>query len=386
MRWLLRDNTARKFADLERYRQIIEGVHDYAIFTMDLEGRITGWNAGAQRLMGYSAAEIIGQPAAIIFTPEDQATGIPAAEMAQAAAAGRAIDDRWHLRKNGSRFWGNGIMTALYDDHGGLLSLAKVIRDNTALHSQQQREHAIATQLQATLIPNLPPATPGRGLAYFYQPAWGEASVGGDFVDVSRPESGCTALVVGDMAGKGLEAATQTGIVRNMLRYALYRGRTVNGALGCLNSLVVEQELLTGATLFVGTFDEREKTLTYVNCGQEPALVWQAETGEVEELGYTGPLLGIKADAQFEQRQVRLHPGDVVALFTDGLTDIGEDRRTMLGVEGVTALLQKHCADLSTREETASVATRLMECLMAAALGWGLVRDDVCLLVAVVVG
>lgn len=232
MRWLLRDNTARKLADLERYRQIIEGVHDYAIFTMSLEGTVIGWNAGAQRLMGYSAAEIIGQNAAAIFTPEDRAAGVPAAEMAQAAASGRALDDRWHLRKDGSRFWGSGTMMALYDDHGALLSLAKVIRDSTALHSQQQREHAIATQLQATLLPNLPSATPGLGLAYFYQAAWEEASVGGDFADVSRPKSGCTALVVGDMAGKGLEAATQTGIVQNMLRYGPVPGAHAEGCAG----------------------------------------------------------------------------------------------------------------------------------------------------------
>ena len=190
------------------------------------------------------------------------------------------------------------------------------------------------------------------------------------------------------MAGKGLEAATQTGIVRNMLRYALYRGRSLQGALGCLNSLVMEQELLTSfATLFVGTFDESVKTLTYANCGQEPALVWRRETGKVEELEYTGPLLGIKADSGFEQRQILLHPGDIVAIFTDGLTDIGEDRSTMLGVAGVAALLQKHGPAASALEAPASDrAARLVEHLTAEALGWGLVRDDVCLLVAVVSG
>ncbi len=388
MRWLLRDNTARKMAALERYQQIIEGVHDYAIFTMDLEGMITGWNAGAQSLLGYTAAEAIGKYAGMIFTAEAQASGIPAAEMAEAAATGRAQDDRWHRRKDGSRFWGSGTMMALFDDNGAPISLAKVIRDSTVLHSQQQREHIIATQLQATLLPNLPPATPGLGLAYFYQPAWEEASVGGDFADVSRPESGCVALVVGDMAGKGLDAATQTGVVRNMLRYALYRGHTLKGALSCLNSLVTEQELLTGfATLFVGTFSESDKTLTYANCGQEPALLWRRDTGEVEELGYTGPLLGITTDAPFEQREVRLQPGDIVAVFTDGLTDIGEDRQTMLGLEGVAALFQKHSAAVSALEGTASEqASRLVERLTAEALGWGLVRDDVCLLVAVVAG
>ena len=384
MRWLLRDNTVRRLGELERYRQIIEGVHDYAIFTLDLEGNITGWNVGAQKLMGYSPAEAIGQSGAIIFTPEDRAAGVPAAELSQAAAEGRALDERWHLRKDGSRFWGSGTMMALYDDQGALLSLAKIIRDGTALHSRRLREQTAATQLQATPLPDLPRQTPGLGVAFYYQPAWEEAGVGGDFADVSCPQSGCTALMVGDIAGKGLEAAAQTSTLRNMLRYALYRGRTVKGAVGSLNSLVIDQDLLPGfAALFVGTFDKNAGTLTYVNCGQEPALVWRAATGDVEELGYTGPLLGIQADAEFEQQTVRLSPGDSIAIFTDGLTDIGEDRQAMLGTAGITALLKQHSAGLLEEGTASERAARLAERLMADALSSGLVRDDVCLLAAV---
>lgn len=128
-----------------------------------------------------------------------------------------------------------------------------------------ERERNIAQQLQAALTPAVPERVPGMALAKYYQAALDEAGVGGDFYDVFPVDKGCTAIVVGDLAGKGLAAATQVATVRNMLRYALYRARTLAGALGGLNSLLAEQELLTGfVTLFVGTYDSGAGTLTYV--------------------------------------------------------------------------------------------------------------------------
>jgi PAS domain S-box-containing protein len=119
---------------------LVENVQDYAIFTVDVENRITTWNHGAERLCGYSEAEVIGLSGAIIFTPEDRATGEPMKELETARAQGQALDERWHLRKDGSRFWGSGAMTALYDESGALRGFAKVLRDYTA---QKQAEEAL---------------------------------------------------------------------------------------------------------------------------------------------------------------------------------------------------------------------------------------------------
>jgi len=90
-------------ASEERFRLFVNNVRDYALFQMDTDGRIATWNSGAQLVLGYAAEEIIGQPAASLFVPEDVAAGEPEKEMREAATLGRAEDERWHLRKDGSR-------------------------------------------------------------------------------------------------------------------------------------------------------------------------------------------------------------------------------------------------------------------------------------------
>jgi two-component system, chemotaxis family, CheB/CheR fusion protein len=113
----------------ERLRLLIDSAVDYAIFTMSSGGIVDSWNPGAQRMFGWEAAEIIGQPAELIFTPEDRATGVPAAELAKAAAVGRADDERWHLRKDGSRLYCSGVTTRLGD--ATEFGFAKIARDLT---------------------------------------------------------------------------------------------------------------------------------------------------------------------------------------------------------------------------------------------------------------
>ncbi len=113
------------------YRLIVDAVEDYAIFTMDPEGKVASWNAGAERLLGYEAEEILGRHGACFFIPEEVQKGVPEAELRKAAEAGRASDDRWHVRKNGSYFFASGITTGLRDAQGALLGYVKVMRDRT---------------------------------------------------------------------------------------------------------------------------------------------------------------------------------------------------------------------------------------------------------------
>ena len=136
------DFTARKEAQEalrqseERYRLVVESVQEYAILTMAPEGQVTSWNQGARRIFGYGTDEIIGRSGTILFTEEERAAGVPEEEMAKAAREGEAIDERWHVRKDGARFWGSGVMTALRfppgHREGELRGFTKVLRDNTA--------------------------------------------------------------------------------------------------------------------------------------------------------------------------------------------------------------------------------------------------------------
>ncbi|HEX8385249.1 MAG TPA: PAS domain S-box protein, partial [Rubricoccaceae bacterium] len=111
-----------------KLRLLVESATDYAIFTTDLDRRVTTWNAGAQALFGYTEDEIVGRPADVLFTPEDRAAGVPEWEAATALAEGRAPDDRWHLRKDGTRFYVNGVVAPLRDGRG----FVKIARDLTA--------------------------------------------------------------------------------------------------------------------------------------------------------------------------------------------------------------------------------------------------------------
>lgn len=130
----------------ERFRLIVESVVDYAIFMLDADGRVATWNAGAKRIKGYDAAEIIGSPYARFFTPEDVAAGKPARALATAAAEGRWADEGWRVRKDGTRFYASIVLTALRDATGRLVGYGKVTRDYT---DRLRAEQALRTTNEA---------------------------------------------------------------------------------------------------------------------------------------------------------------------------------------------------------------------------------------------
>ncbi|HXZ80756.1 MAG TPA: PAS domain S-box protein [Terriglobales bacterium] len=114
-----------------RFRLFVEAVQDYAIFMLDADGRVASWNAGAQRLKGYQAEEIIGKHFSVFYPEEDLKWGKPDWELKVAAKEGRFEDEGWRVRKDGSRFWANVIITALKDSAGNLIGFGKVTRDFT---------------------------------------------------------------------------------------------------------------------------------------------------------------------------------------------------------------------------------------------------------------
>jgi PAS domain S-box-containing protein len=115
----------------ERFRMLVDAVQDYAIFMLDEQGHISSWNTGAQRLKGYGVSEIIGRHFSIFYPEEDLRAGKPQRELEIAAKEGRLEDEGWRLRKDGSRFWANVIITALRDETGRLVGFGKVTRDYT---------------------------------------------------------------------------------------------------------------------------------------------------------------------------------------------------------------------------------------------------------------
>ena len=133
-----------------RLRQLVEKVEDFAIYITNLEGNIETWNIGAERIFGYTAEEAIGQFEGIIFTPEDRANNIPELEMKIAREKGSAADERWHLRKDGSRFYASGFQTALYEN-GNLTGYAKIARDLTERVTLEKQLQSANTDLESKI-------------------------------------------------------------------------------------------------------------------------------------------------------------------------------------------------------------------------------------------
>jgi len=138
----------------ERMRLMLENAVDYAIFSVDLARRVTSWNAGAERLLGYSEREILGRSADVIFTEEDRAADAPAEEARIALAEGRAADDRLHQRKDGSRFWASGALMRMHGGDGAVIGLVKVLRDQSEQRAAQQELEQGRAELLSALRAN----------------------------------------------------------------------------------------------------------------------------------------------------------------------------------------------------------------------------------------
>lgn len=135
-------------ASEERFRLLIDNVADLAIYMLDPAGNVVSWNRGAERLKGYTTEEIIGQNFSVFFTATDVANGTPQAELAHATAQGRTEQETWRVRKDGSPFWANVVLSALRDDDGKLRGFAKVTRDISARKAADDRLRAYARRLE----------------------------------------------------------------------------------------------------------------------------------------------------------------------------------------------------------------------------------------------
>jgi PAS domain S-box-containing protein len=163
-------SAGEKLTDSDRrFRLFVESVKDYAIFMLDPAGRVATWNAGAERIKGYRAAEIIGQHMSRFYTPEDLEAGLPAHLLKTAEMEGRAETEGWRVRSDGKRFWANVVITAIRDEHGDLQGFGKVTRDLTErkqteealgalagrlVHAQDRERQRVATSLSDSTSPS----------------------------------------------------------------------------------------------------------------------------------------------------------------------------------------------------------------------------------------
>lgn len=244
-----------------------------------------------------------------------------------------------------------------------------------------EREHLIAETLQRSLLSTGPgDALPGLSVATQYEPAWTGALIGGDFYDTMPLPDGRIALVVGDVTGKGLTAATHTAEVKYALRAFLHEHPTPGEALGLLNNFLAgaptdraepTQSLVSVA---LAVLDTRTGQAVAGCAGAEPPLVLRA-SGEVEPVPVSGMPLGAVGDAAYETVPFRLEPGDRLLLATDGITEARVGWR-FFGYDGLIRSAQfSRACDTEESMGRAIIAD-------ARRFTGGVLQDDVCLLLA----
>ncbi len=201
----------------EHFRVFIEDVQEYAFILLDTDGKVRAWNSGAERLLGYTEAEILGQSASVFFTPEDIARKAPEEEMQTAQREGRAEDERWHVRKDGSRFFANGMLTVLREST--FLGYAKVMRDFTerrraeeALRSSEERfrllvenvrDHAL---FQTDLNGNITSWNPGAERVFGYS---GSEILGRSLQWLATPEDASSGALLDELRRTRMQDHTE---------------------------------------------------------------------------------------------------------------------------------------------------------------------------------
>jgi PAS domain S-box-containing protein len=133
MAQLYRDQSRREREYEHMLRLVVESIPDFAIFLMETNGIVRSWNHGVKTVLQYDEDEWLGQSAEVIFTEEDRQAGILKQEIEVAMMSGRANNQRWHLRKDGSRFWGSGFSSTVLDEEDNLIGVVKIVRDHTLL-------------------------------------------------------------------------------------------------------------------------------------------------------------------------------------------------------------------------------------------------------------
>jgi phosphoserine phosphatase RsbU/P len=236
-----------------------------------------------------------------------------------------------------------------------LLSERKMKQEKEKLEFEMARKDAelqIAAEIQRNFLPETIPKTEGFDVAAKSIPA---KEVGGDFFDVMPLEvipmsNARTGIMIADVSGKGVPAALFMALSRIVVRVTAMWFKQPSEVISFANP-IISNNSKTGmfVTLFYGVLDNETRSITYVNAGHNPPIVLRKKTGEIEELNLTGIAVGALEDAEYTQVELQLSPGDVIVLYTDGITEAVNDREEMYDVPRLLETIRK-TRDLSAQE------------------------------------
>lgn len=241
-----------------------------------------------------------------------------------------------------------------------------------------RRELEIACEVQTRLLPHSPPHYPGLDVGFFYRPA---REVGGDYYDFTPLDGGCMGLAVGDVSGKGLSSALLMASLQGLVRTSLAaREGRLSAFVEELNNAMYKLTAMNRyATFFFARVDVPKQTLTFVNAGHNPPLVWRRDSEAASILEAGGPPIGLFADSQYQSGEIPICSGDVVVAYTDGVVEALNAAGEEFGEEALQTMVQAY-AGLDAGELCKKLEGRLLA-FMADAPQW----DDITLVVMKVV-
>jgi PAS domain S-box-containing protein len=366
----IRDITDRKRAEQEivRSHRSLEDIISFlpdATFAINREGVVITWNKEMEELAGIPAASMIGKGdfeyslpfynerrpmlANLILMPEADVERLYTHVQREGDTL---VVDTFipNLRgRSGRYFWAKA--SPLYDPQGNVTGAIETIRDITERREMEGRlarsnaELQIAAEIQKSFMPEVIPQIKGFDIAARTVMA---KEVGGDFFDVIPFEiialdKGTLGLLIADVSGKGVPAALFMALCRIVVRVNALWHRDPAKAIYDSNNIIT-QDSKSGmfVTLFFGTLRENDRTLTYVNAGHNPPVVFRSRDGTLEELLPTGIVLGAVENREYSSRTLSIGPGDVIVMYTDGVTESINTKEELFGEDRLNAIIRKN--------------------------------------------
>ena len=265
------------------------------------------------------------------------------------------------------------LIAALAQQVGAIINNF-LVHEKLIVEGRLSRELEIAAEIQESLLPTALPQVGGLSIAVSSNPA---SEVGGDFYDFITIDDRNLTLVMGDVAGKGIPAAMLTSVTRTMLRVEAMRGEPPQNIIQQANN-VLHQDLSRAdsfVTVFVATIDTFEGTLNYASAGHTPTLLWRAESRTTEQLRSTSPPIGIFGFQGEQTRTIELKPGDILILYTDGITEAQSPNGDFFGLNRLIYILE------SRTNESPEMLQQYIQSEVTNFRRNGLGRDDATLLI-----
>lgn len=341
------DISSRKQAE-ERNRRLatIVDSSDDAIIGKTLDGVITSWNKGAEKIYGYTEEEVLGTAIAQRVPPEYRDE---VALIHDKIKRGEHIEhfETLRTRKNGERFYMSLSYSPVRDDRGRVVAVSAIGRDITEQKRAERllldnvrfnREFEIAQEVQRSFLSACPAQLPGVLMACCCKPA---THVGGDYYDFFTPETGLVDLVIADITGHSLGAALLMTETRSVLHARVDAGRSPGQLLAAVNDLLHDDldRAELQITMFFVRLETKTRRLSYANAGHNRPLLYRCRDASLEELDSEGLLLGIKTGVFFEEKSSSLDSGDILLMYTDGVTEAENMQEEAFGVERLGKIL-----------------------------------------------